>query len=99
MEYALPDPAEGSLAVGIFDGAYPCWEGDKWCRNTQVAEWYVMRKGEAQVTIEGQPPVTLKVGEEMYLPVGVWYRAVFRNAHIDMPSVPAWTPRQHERKA
>ena len=95
-EYSLPEEMKGSTAIAQLNGNYPC-EGT-WVRNTLVDEWYVMLRGEAEVTIEGQAARKLKAGDWMMMPKGAWYKATFKNAVLEIPTLPVWTYEQCEQK-
>ena len=95
-EYALENGNEASTSIAQMNGTHP---GRGWVRNAGVDLWYVMLRGEAEVTFEGVPLKKIKALEWLFLPKGVWYRVSFRNALLEMPSIPAWTPEQAEQKS
>ena len=98
-EYSFTGGTAGSTAIAQLNGDYPCFEdGKKWARNTQVDEWYIMFRGQAEVTLEGQAPRKLKAGKWMYRPKGAWLKSTFKNAVLEIPTIPMWTHEQCEYK-
>jgi mannose-6-phosphate isomerase-like protein (cupin superfamily) len=94
-EYASGSGREISTALAQMNGRHPV---TGWFRNREVDMWYLMLRGELVITMEGRAPRTIRAGEWFHIPKGAWYRDEFKNAVLEIPTVPAWTLEQTEQK-